>query len=173
MYSILRYTEHIVAIGLEYNIPLGKLFPRGMRAAYRELISELEPRRVRRYIKEFFIDPVIEQMNDRMKQETHLVMERIDALLVETHGNLLLSECADRLGLNQNYIWKILKMERGKTFTEYAEKYKIEEAKKLLSETDLSVQEIALRLDYANAQNFIRFFSKATGITPGKFRKMS
>ena len=173
LYSILRYTEHIVAIGLEYNIPLGKLFPSGMRAAYRELISELEPRRVRRYIKQFFIDPVIEQMNDRMKQGSHLVMERIDALLAETHGNLLLSECTDRLGLNQNYIWKILKMERGKTFTEYAEKYKIEEAKKLLSETDLSVQEIALRLDYANAQNFIRFFSKATGITPGKFRKMS
>ena len=173
LYCILRYTERIVSIGLEYNIPLGKLFPRGMRAAYRELISELEPRRVRRYIKEFFIDPVIEQMNDRMKQGSHLVMERIDALLAETHGNLLLSECTDRLGLNQNYIWKILKMERGKTFTEYAEKYKIEEAKKLLSETDLSVQEIALRLDYANAQNFIRFFSKATGITPGKFRKMS
>ena len=76
-------------------------------------------------------------------------------------------------GVKSVDIWKILKMERGKTFTEYAEKYKIEEAKKLLSETDLSVQEIALRLDYANAQNFIRFFSKATGITPGKFRKMS
>lgn len=173
LYCILRYTEHIVKIGLEYNIPLGKIFPRGMRVAYRELISELEARRVRMYIKEFFIDPVIGQMNDRMKQESHLVMERIDALLAETHGNLLLSECADRLELNQNYIWKILKMERGKTFTEYAEKYKIEEAKKLLSETTLSVQEIALRLDYANAQNFIRFFSKATGITPGKFRKMS
>ncbi len=173
LYCILRYAEHVVEIGLEYNIPLGKIFPRGMRVAYRELISELEPRRVRSYIKEFFIDPVIGQMNDRMKQGSHLVMERIDALLAETHGNLLLSECADRLELNQNYIWKILKMERGKTFTEYAEKYKIEEAKKLLSETNLSVQEIALRLDYANAQNFIRFFSKATGITPGKFRKMS
>lgn len=172
LYQILRYTDRIVLTALEYNIPITEIFPRGMRTAYRELISELEPRRIRRYIKQYFIDPVISQINERMKQGSHLVMEQIDALLSETHGNMLLSECADRLKLNQNYIWKILKMERGKSFTEYAEKYKIEEAKKLLSETDLSVQEIAMKLDYANAQNFIRFFSKATGITPGKFRKM-
>lgn len=172
LYQSLRYADRIVMTAMEYNIPISEVFPQGLRTAYRVLLSELEPRRIRRYLKQYFIDPVIEKINERMKQGSHLVMEQIDALLIQTHGNLLLTECADQLGLNPNYIWKILKMERGKSFTEYAEKYKIEEAKKLLSETDLSVQEIAMKLDYANAQNFIRFFSKATGITPGKFRKM-
>ena len=71
------------------------------------------------------------------------------------------------------YIWKVLKKERGKGFTEYAEKRKIDEAKRLLLEKQLSVQDIAMTLGYANAQNFIRFFSKATGLTPGKYRKLN
>jgi AraC-like DNA-binding protein len=35
-----------------------------------------------------------------------------------------------------------------------------------------SVSDIALELGYTNAQNFIRFFSKGTGLTPGKYRKL-
>ncbi len=172
LHYILRYADQIVMTALESNIALNEIFPSGMRFTYRELISELEPRRIRVYLKQYFIDPVIRCMNEHMQDRSNQVMKMIDDLLDETHGNILLSECADRLGLNQNYIWKVLKKERGKGFTEYAEKRKTDEAKKLLLEKDLSVQEIAVTLGYANAQNFIRFFSKATGITPGKYRKM-
>lgn len=172
LFYILRYTQSIVMTALDSGISLTEIFPNGLRSTYRELIAELEPRRIRIYIKRFFIDPIIACMNSRTQDGAHQVMEMIDAVLDETHGNILLSECADRLGLSQNYIWKVLKMECGKGFTEYAEKRKVEEAKKLLRNTNMSVQEIAAALDYANAQNFIRFFSKATGITPGKFRKM-
>ena len=172
LYYIIRYADHILMAAKESNIAIEEIFPQGMRLTYRELISELEPRRIRVFMKQRFIDPVINCMNEHMQNKSNQVMKMIDDLLDETHGNILLSECADRLNLNQNYIWKVLKMERGKGFTEYAEKRKIEEAKKLLLEKNLSVQDIAVTLGYANAQNFIRFFSKATGITPGKFRKM-
>lgn len=63
-------------------------------------------------------------------------------------------------------------MEKGKSFMDYLEEYKINEAKRLLLQTDKTVAEIAQELNYTNAQNFIRFFSKSTGVTPGKFRKL-
>ena len=63
-------------------------------------------------------------------------------------------------------------MEKGKSFMDYLEEYKINEAKRLLLQTDKTVSEIAQELNYTNAQNFIRFFSKSTGVTPGKFRKL-
>ncbi|HFM7023016.1 TPA: helix-turn-helix domain-containing protein, partial [Enterococcus faecium] len=44
-------------------------------------------------------------------------------------------------------------------------------AKKWLKETNLSVKEIAERLQYRNPQNFIRFFKKKESITPGEYRK--
>ena len=169
---ILRYVNSIVLTGMEAGITPEEVFPEGIRQAYAELMSEIEPRKVRKKIKKYFIDPIVDKLYEKMQNDSYNVMESIDRLMDRTKGNILLSECADELGVHQTYIWKILKMEKGKSFTEYAEKYKIEEAKKLLLQTNMSVQEIAASLDYANAQNFIRFFSKVTGVTPGKFRKL-
>ncbi len=169
---IMRYVNSIVLTGMEAGIAPDEAFTEGIRQAYAELMSEIEPRKVRKKIKKFFIDPIIDLLSEKMQNDSYNVMEAIDRLMDKTKGNILLSECADELGVHQTYIWKILKMEKGKSFTEYAEKYKIEEAKKLLLQTNMSVQEIAASLDYANAQNFIRFFSKVTGVTPGKFRKL-
>ena len=64
-----------------------------------------------------------------------------------------------------------MKNELGITFTEYVAQYKIERAKELLTQTDMSVAAIAEHLKYTNAQNFIRFFSKMTDVTPGKYRQ--
>ena len=41
----------------------------------------------------------------------------------------------------------------------------------MLTTTDMSVAEIAEKLKYTNAQNFIRFFNKMAGVTPGKYRQ--
>ena len=46
----------------------------------------------------------------------------------------------------------------------------IDEAKKMLSETDKSVSEIAKILTY-DPSNFSKFFKKFIGKTPGQFRK--
>ncbi|MCR5824567.1 MAG: helix-turn-helix transcriptional regulator [Lachnospiraceae bacterium] len=173
MLYIMRYVNSIVLTGMEAGIIPDEVFTDGIRQAYTELLSEIEPRKVRRKIKKYFIDPITDRLSEKMQDDSYNVMESIDRLMEKTKGNILLSECADELGVHQTYIWKILKMEKGKSFTEYAEKYKIEEAKKLLLQTNMSVQEIAASLDYANAQNFIRFFSKVTGVTPGKFRKLN
>ncbi len=170
---ILRYVNSIVLTGMEAGVVPDTVFPDGIRQTYAELLSEIEPRKVRMKIKQYFIDPIVDRLTEKMQDDSYNVMEAIDRLMDKTKGNILLSECADELGVHQTYIWKILKMEKGKSFTEYAEKYKIEEAKKLLLQTNMSVQEIAASLDYANAQNFIRFFSKVTGVTPGKFRKLN
>ena len=62
-------------------------------------------------------------------------------------------------------------METDKSFSDYLEEYKIDYAKKLLKETDRTVADIAAELNYTNAQNFIRFFSRVVGVTPGKYRR--
>jgi len=61
--------------------------------------------------------------------------------------------------------------EKDMSFTDYVEEYKINLAKNLLEETDMTVTQIAAKLNYTNAQNFIRFFSKKVGTTPGKYRQ--
>lgn len=172
MIYILRFVSTILLAAVEAELDLDELYPNGMRKIYRELLEVTEYDRVRRYIKWNFIDPVIKKRTEYLEKHSYSMIDEIEKLIAESHGDLSLTECADRLGVHQTYIWKVLKMERGKSFSDYVEEYKLGEAKRLLLETELTVAEIAERLNYTNAQNFIRFFSKNAGITPGKFRKL-
>lgn len=86
---------------------------------------------------------------------------------------MTLAECAQELGYHPSYIWRVLKNTRDITFTDYIAEQKLRIATRLLEETELSVSEIAERLSYSNAQNFIRLFKKHMGITPGQYRKHS
>ena len=70
-------------------------------------------------------------------------------------------------------MWKALKLVSGKAFSELTEEYKLEEARNLLLHTDKKITDIAMELGYSNTQNFIRFFSKKTGMTPGKYRRLN
>ena len=69
------------------------------------------------------------------------------------------------------YIWKVLKNERNTNFTDLVASQKLEMAKELLLTTDMSVAQVADTLHYSNVQNFIRFFSREVGMTPGKYKK--
>lgn len=169
---ILRFVNTILLTAVEAEIDLSELYPDGMKKMYRELLEVTEHDRVRRYIKWKFIDPVIKKRTEYLESHSYSIIEEIEKLIAERHGNLSLTECADILDVHQTYIWKVLKMERGKSFSDYIEEYKLSEAKRLLLESDMTVAEIAEQLGYTNAQNFIRFFSKSTGVTPGKFRKL-
>ena len=80
------------------------------------------------------------------------------ALIDQKNGDVTLAECAQELGYHPSYIWRVLKNTRDITFTDYIAEQKLRIATRLLEETELSVSEIAERLSYSNAQNFIRLF---------------
>ncbi|MNN74722.1 DNA-binding transcriptional regulator AraC [compost metagenome] len=46
-------------------------------------------------------------------------------------------------------------------------------AKKWLTETDMTITEMAEKLKYTNPTNFIRYFRKIEGITPGQYRELN
>ena len=60
----------------------------------------------------------------------------------------------------------------GENIMAYTNRLRIEEAKELLTTTEDTVMEIALRLGYNNDQSFNRYFKKLVGITPGEYRKL-
>lgn len=169
---LLRYVNTILLTAVDAGINLAEVYPDGVKKIYRELLEVAEPDRERRYIKWKFIDPIIKVRTEFLENHANAMLEEIENLIAQKCGNISLTECADALGVHPTYIWKALKTERGKSFSDYVEEYKLNEAKRLLLESNMTVAEIAEQLHYTNAQNFIRFFSKSTGITPGKFRKL-
>ena len=59
----------------------------------------------------------------------------------------------------------------GKTILQEIQKIRIERAKRLLLETDYSIEQIAETVGFATGSYFVQFFRHETGVTPSKFRK--
>ncbi len=148
-----------------------EIFREDLRIIYPVILDYHDLNRVRKYIKYNMIDPVIYHQNEALSNQSGTILAAIEQLVESREGNITLNECSEILSYHTSYIWRILKEEKNVTFTEYVEQYKIKQAKKLLEETDMTVGAIAEKLNYTNAQNFIRFFNKMVGTTPGKYRQ--
>jgi YesN/AraC family two-component response regulator len=61
----------------------------------------------------------------------------------------------------------------GENILHYVYRKKVEGAKKLLLETDLTINEIGEKKGFYNRLSFYRFFKKYEGITPGEFRELN
>ena len=81
-----------------------------------------------------------------------------------------LMDVSEIIPLNRTYLSRLFNEGFGTSFLEFVQHYRIEEAKYLLSETDLSASEIAFRIGYRSNSVFHRVFVRATGFTPQKYR---
>ena len=86
----------------------------------------------------------------------------------DKHINLdILSEYVN---VSKTYFCKVFKKKIGEGYSDYITKVRINEAKKLLVKTDLTVTQIALKCGYNDSSYFTSSFKKMIGITPVKCR---
>lgn len=78
---------------------------------------------------------------------------------------------ADKLCITPNYLNEIVNAAMGISVKQYIQNRAMDEAKRLLSYTDLSISDIAFELNYDNVSYFIRAFKQHTQLTPLAYRK--
>lgn len=102
--------------------------------------------------------------------------ENIKRALEFIHINYMNKISADGLsglsGYSTPYFQRLFKEYTGKTPFEYLIIYRLNAAKKLLSDTDMSIIEIASECGFSNVSYFIREFKRVFSVTPYRFRKM-
>lgn len=84
--------------------------------------------------------------------------------------NRKVEDYAERIGISAKHLAYVIKKTTGKYPSEWLENYVLLESKKLLRNTDLSVQEISYDLNFSTPSHFGKFFKNQTGMTPKKFR---
>lgn len=84
---------------------------------------------------------------------------------------LSVSDLAKRCYYNTSYFSRIFKECYGMPLISYIQKKRIDEAVRLLRETDVSVEEICRRVGYSEKKHFYKKFRELTGTTPSAFRK--
>lgn len=80
------------------------------------------------------------------------------------------SDCADYINMSYSYFSRSFKRITGKSFKEYLNHIRINQAEKLLLSTDKSVTDICFSCGYNNVSYFISQYKLLRGKTPHSFR---
>lgn len=81
------------------------------------------------------------------------------------------SSLADHFNMSVSNFSHQFKSYMNQNVSAFINKIRIENAKVLLSSTDLSINDIAQKIGYTQPQSFIRNFKNSVGKTPGEYRK--
>lgn len=153
----------------ENNVSTARIFT-GRRNIYsaiatRDTLDELDE-----YLHEFFGDII--QYLERSSGEANYG-ERITRYLEEHYcEEIVFEDMAKEIGISYSYMRKIVMELTGKSLIDYTNSLRIEKAKQLLLESNLSITQIAAEVGYANVQSFNRFFRKYEGMPPSSYKTL-
>ena len=111
--------------------------------------------------------PLIREYNDGLpKYKLKRAIAYIQAHLAE---NISLDAMATQIGLSRFYFCRLFKQSTGLTPHQYLIKCRIDRAKALLKERNLSISDVAFEVGFSNQSHFTKHFKRLTGTTPKKF----
>ncbi|HXL04135.1 MAG: AraC family transcriptional regulator [Firmicutes bacterium] len=107
-----------------------------------------------------FFDPELQEIAQKTKR------------YIDTHyaEDLNREKIAGHVFVSPSYLSRIFQVCTGYSLIDYLTKVRIDQAKKLLHETQISVTEVSRQVGYKSPQYFSRVFKKREGIPPIEYR---
>lgn len=111
------------------------------------------------------------QQNDSVKCRRQMFFEQFMALLDQYHcTERSLKFYADKLYITPKYLSAVIKEVSGRSAAEWVDAFVVLEAQTLLKFSDLSIQEIAYRLNFSTQSFFGKYFKNQTGMSPSEYK---
>ncbi|MEK3884361.1 AraC family transcriptional regulator [Paenibacillus sp. PL2-23] len=105
----------------------------------------------------------------RLKQK-QLYNDVVDYIKWHRFERLQVTQIADHFGYNAKYLSHLFSQIAGVPLKPFLMQQKLEAASYLLTDTNLTINEIALQLGFHDSQHFMRTFKGMTGLTPTGYR---
>jgi AraC family transcriptional regulator len=99
------------------------------------------------------------------------VGQAIDYIHSHLTQNLSLEAIATTVGMSQYHFSRVFKQTTGITLWQYVVQQRIQLAKRLLKQLNLSIVEVSNYLGFSSQGQFTNFFRKHTGVTPTQYRQ--
>ncbi|MCI8571893.1 MAG: response regulator [Lachnospiraceae bacterium] len=85
--------------------------------------------------------------------------------------DLNMAVVSNHISMNYSLFSYVFKQYTGNNFVNYLKEIRIQEAKRLLEETDMKVVDISGRVGYENEKHFMKTFKASCGVSPTEYRK--
>ena len=105
--------------------------------------------------------------NDRMDVQRYAIIQYIQ----DNYRDVTLSAVAKRFHYSNEYTSRLIKNLMGMTYSEIVRTVRIERSQDFLTNTTMTIANIAEATGYDTPEHYIRQFKKHTGITPSAYRK--
>jgi len=98
-------------------------------------------------------------------------MERVCDFIKENFREEISREMiSETIGMNPDTFSRVFNQFTGKGLSDYTNEFRVEEAKRLLLESDITVTRISIDTGFDNLRTFNRSFRKITGMSPIEYR---
>lgn len=94
-----------------------------------------------------------------------------DYIRANYYKNLQVKDIAEYFGYNSEYFIRMFRRECGITPKQYIIQEQIQQAKFLLTTTNLKIKEVAEQVGIVDEKSFFRYFRKSERISPGTYRR--
>jgi signal transduction histidine kinase/AraC-like DNA-binding protein/DNA-binding response OmpR family regulator len=111
---------------------------------------------------------------DVLPSQTSALVKRTVIYLQENYTHpLSRRKIAEAIGVSENHLSRIFRRELGISPWDYLNRYRIRQAKQLLTSTEDSITSVALQVGFNDPAYFSRVFRKQIGQSPSAFRKQT
>lgn len=99
------------------------------------------------------------------------MQQAIDYIQEHYATDLNMAVVSNHVSMNYSLFSYAFKQYTGKNFVNYLKELRVNEAKRLLAETDMRVIEISQQVGYENEKHFMKIFKSVSGVSPTEYRK--
>ncbi len=127
------------------------------------------------HLRQWFLDKLEKPcmlIKTRQESQSKSVVATAKRYIQENYSrDISLDEVSKEVNVSPYYFSKLFKEEAGENFIEYLTNIRMEKAKEMLRDEDLSIKEIGYQVGYTDPNYFSRIFKKQTEMTPREFRE--
>lgn len=110
---------------------------------------------------------------EQQKTMNWIIFEEVCDYIQTHYQNINTQDLMDLFHFQKDYFNRLIKKKTGMSYSEYLQDIRLQNAKRLLDETTLTVSEIAEQVGYHNKGYFYKIFVEKYGMTPARYRKSS
>lgn len=116
-----------------------------------------------------FYELISEEFDDYKNKQK--IQQALSYIHENYHKDLNMAVVSNLISMNYSLFSLAFKQYTGKNFVNYIKDLRMQEAKRLLEETDMRIIDISQAVGYENEKHFMKLFKATCGVSPTEYRK--